>query len=308
MLEMLAIDEQWYTDHIRQAHIMRGPKLSAELMQAINSPEAVAKLMPVRRGTGSVAVIPVVGFLTQKPTPTLLSILFGGTSVEAVVAEIVTALRDTSVSAVVLDVDSPGGSVHGLIEAAAKIRSVRGGKPIFAVADPFAASAAYWLASQADVVVSTPSSITGSIGVIVAHTDISAALERDGINVTVVRYGAKKAIDNEMEPLTDDALAGLQAMVDYFGRAFDADVAKGRRVSVDRVRTDFGQGAVFTAENAVRAGLADRVGMLEEVVRQAAKGRRPESMGPPPRAYDRRIGDLVALRAGLRYHKQDENT
>lgn len=278
MREILAIDPLWL-DHRREA--VAAWLRSGRTFEA--GPEAAAKLVPVRRGVGSVAVIPVVGFLTQHPS--LLSMLFGGTSTEAVAVEVAAAARDSSVSAIVLDVDSPGGSVFGVSEAAAKIRSARGQKPVFAVADAVAASAAYWLASQADEVIGTPSSLTGSIGVIGAYLDTSEAQAREGVKMTVFRYGENK-IGDTGEPLSEEGIREIQAQVDYFGRLFDADVAKGRRVSVERVRADFGQGATFTADTAQRAGLIDRVETLDEVVRQAVAGRRPASMGPAPRGYD----------------------
>jgi signal peptide peptidase SppA len=185
-----------------------------------------------------------------------------------------------------MPIDSPGGSVHGVTEAAAKIRAARGTKPIFAVADPFAASAAYWLASQADEVAGAPSSLTGSIGAVFEHADLTGALEKEGVKVTVLRYGRNKQAGHPAEPLTDEARADLQSKVDYFGRMIETDVAKGRRVPLERVRSDFGEGAVFTADGALKAGLIDRIATLDEVIQQAARGRRPESMGPLPRAYD----------------------
>jgi signal peptide peptidase SppA len=294
MRDLLAIDEAWYDSHVEhvRAWLRAGGVVDF-------GPEAAAKLVPTRRGSGSVAIIPVTGFLTKRPT--LFSAIFGGTSIDALAADVISAVRDSSIAAVVLAIDSPGGSVHGLTEAAAQIRAARGSKPILAVADPLAASAAYWIGAQASEFVGSPSSITGSIGIIVEHLDLSAALEQQGVKVSLVRYGRNKATGHPSAPLDEDAREQLQSQVDYFGRMFDADVAKGRRVSVEKVRSDFGEGATFTADAAVRAGLIDRIGTLEEIVRQAATGYRPESMGPsaPPRAYDAAEMALRARLAGL---------
>lgn len=297
MRDLLAVQESWYAARVEEMRVWREEIASVKdlLAAGVDSPEAAAKLVPTRRpGTGSVAVIPVSGFLTQRPT--FLSMLFGGTSVEAVAADVAAAMRDSSISSVVLHVDSPGGSVHGVPEAAAKIRAARGPKPLFAVADSLAASAAYWLAAQADEVIGAPSSLVGSIGVIVEHADVSAALEKEGVKVSVIRSGPDKNRAHMAEPLDDEARAELQAKVDYFARMFEADVAKGRRVSVEKVRSDFGEGLTFTPPKALTAGLIDREATLEEVIGQAAKGRRPESMGPAPRGYD--AGE-VAIRARL---------
>ena len=289
MRDLLAIDEAWYHAHLDQVEAW----LSAGGVVDFG-PEAAARLVPTRRGSGSVAIIPVTGFLTKQPT--LFSAIFGGTSVDALASEVVSAVRDSSVAAVVLAINSPGGAVHGVPEAAAKIRAARGDKPIFAVTDPLATSAAYWLGAQADEFVGSLSGITGSIGVIVELVDASAALESRGVKYSLIRYGRNKGEGHPAVPLDDDAREHVQAKVDYFGRMFDADVAKGRRVSLEKVRADFGEGATFTADAALKAGLIDRVGDLEAVVREAAAGRRPESMGPAPRGFD---ADEMRLRARL---------
>lgn len=289
MRDLLAIDEGWLDGRLAQARAW----LAAGHVVDV-SPEAAAKLVPARRGSGSVAIIPVSGFLTQKQT--LFSFLFGGTSVDALASEVVGAMRDTSISAVVLDVDSPGGSVHGIPEAAAKIRAARGPKPLYAVANPMMASAAYWIASQADEVIVSPSGLAGSIGVLLEHVDMSAALEREGVKVSVIRYGRNKAMGHPAEPMSEDARGEMQSTVDHFGRLFDSDVAKGRKVSVEKVRSDFGEGKVFTAEAAASAGLADRVGTIEDVVRSAMNAK----PAAEARAYDPAEIAAHAALAGLR--------
>jgi signal peptide peptidase SppA len=299
MRELLAIDEEWLLGKMEAvlAWLRAGHVVDVSV-------EAATKLVPARRSVGTVAIVPLTGFMSQKPN--IFSLLFGGTSTEAFASEVVSALNDPAVGAVVMPIDSPGGSVHGVPEAATKIRAARGAKPIFAIADPFAASAAYWLASQADEVIGSPSSLTGSIGAVFEHADLSAALEKEGVKVTVLRYGRNKQAGHPAEPLTDDARAEIQAKVNYFGRLIEADVAKGRRVPLEKVRSDFGEGAVFTADGAQSAGLIDRVATLEEVVQQAARGRRPESMGPAPRAYDPAEIAAHAALAGLPFGRQDD--
>lgn len=289
--DVLAMDERTYrlwAEQTSQA-VQKGAILSL-------TPEAAVRLVPARKSVGSVAVIPLAGFLAQKPS--LFSMLFGGTSVQAFAREVVSALSDSSVGAVVLDVDSPGGEVFGVPEAAAAIRAARGTKPLLAVANPIAASAAYWLAAQVDEVVVTASGLAGSIGVFAVHVDESKALEQAGLGVTLVSYGRRKTEGNAAQPLTEEALAGLQGRVDHFGRLFDTDVAKGRRVSVEKVRADFGEGAVMTADEAVAAGLADRVATLEEIVGKVANGYRPGAA--PARAYDAKLAEFMAFEAGVK--------
>jgi signal peptide peptidase SppA len=257
--------------------------------------EAAARLIPARKSVGSVAVIPLSGFLSQKPS--LFSMLFGGTSVEAFAREVVAALGDQSIGAVVLDVDSPGGEVFGVTEAATAIRAARGTKPLVAVANPIAASAAYWLASQADEVVVTPSGLAGSVGVFTVHQDVSKALEQQGVGVRFISYGRRKTEGNPVEPLSEDALASIQVRVDEAGRTFEADVAKGRGVSVAKVHSDFGEGGILTASQAVAAGAADRVATLEEVVGRLVDGRRPKGSA---RAYDAKLAEYLAFEAGVK--------
>jgi len=239
--------------------------------------EAAARLIPAKRSVGSVAVIPLSGFLTQKPT--LFSMLFGGTSVQAFAREVVAALGDQSIGAVLLDIDSPGGETFGMTEAAAQIRAARGTKPLVAVANPIAASAAYWLGSQADEFVVTPSGLAGSVGVFSTYVDESKALEQAGLAVTFIKYGARKAEASGVEPLSEGALASIQARVDEAGRMFEADVAKGRGVSVAKVHSDFGEGGILTASQAVAAGAADRIATLDEVVARLASGQKRLSGG-----------------------------
>jgi len=257
--------------------------------------EAAARLIPARKSVGSVAVIPLSGFLSQKPS--LFSMLFGGTSVEAFAREVVAALGDQSIGAVVLDVDSPGGEVFGVTEAATAIRAARGTKPLVAVANPIAASAAYWLAAQADEVVVTPSGLAGSVGVFTVHQDVSKALEQQGVGVRFISYGRRKTEGNPVEPLSEDALASIQARVDEAGRTFEADVAKGRGVSVAKVHSDFGEGGILTASQAVAAGAADRVATLDEVVGRLVGGRKPKGGF---RAYDAKMAEFMAFEAGIR--------
>jgi len=245
-----------------------------------NAPEAAAKLVPGRKSVGDIAVIRLGGFITQKPN--LFSILFGGTSAEGLAREVTAAMREPSIGAVVLDVDSPGGSVFGVPEAANAIRATRGAKPLVAVANPLMASAAYHLASQADEVVAAPSSFVGSIGVIAVHVDESGLIEQMGLKVTELTYGRRKGEESSLRPLSDEARAGIQGRIDYFGRLFEADVAKGRRTSVEAVRSRFGEGSMFVATSAKEAGLVDRLGTMDEVLSELARGKRPQSM----RAYD----------------------
>ena len=141
-----------------------------------------------------------------------------------------------------MDVDSPGGSVFGLKELSQKIFDARGTKPIYAVANSMAGSAAYYIASAADQMIVTPSGEVGSIGTIAIHEDMSVALENEGVKITVIKAGRFKGEGNNFEPLSEEAISNAKREVDaYYGQFVDA-VARNRGVSPKAVRNGFGEG------------------------------------------------------------------
>lgn len=214
---------------------------------------------------GAIAVIPLCG--TLYPKANLVTESSGGCSVEQFVAQVEAAANDPAISAIVLDTDSPGGAAQGIPEAAARLRALRGTKPIVAVASGLMASGAYWLASQADSIVGSPSSEIGSVGAFMVHQDMSEMFAKDGVKNTIVRAGKYKAETNPFEPLSDDARAALQTRVDDAYALFVADLAKGRNVSVATVKTDFGQGRVLGPKAALSAGMIDKLGTVQSVIR-----------------------------------------
>ncbi len=209
------------------------------------------------RTVGSVAVLPLYGVLFPKAS--LLGDMSGGTSLGRFRASFREAVASQVVSGIVLDVDSPGGLVDLVPETATEIRQARGRKPIVAVANTEAASAAYWIASQADELVVTPSGQVGSIGVFAAHNDISRAQDMAGVKTTLITAGRYKAEANPFEPLSEEARAAIQRTVDDYYRMFTLDVARGRSVPVEAVRQGYGEGRMLTAQAALTAGMVDRI-------------------------------------------------
>lgn len=230
--------------------------------------------------SGAVAVIPVIGPILQRGGGGLFSFLFGGVSSERLAATVSQYASDSSISAIVLEFDSPGGEVYGADEAAAVIRKARAQKPIVAVSNSLMASAAYWLGAQATEIFVTPSGEIGSVGVYAAHVDESKALEKEGYTVSLIASSPEKVLGNAVEPLGDEGRAVLQAQVDGYARDFEAAVAKGRGVTMEKVRSDFGKGRVFRASEAVTRGIADREGTLEDAIRRAAYLARVKGAGP----------------------------
>lgn len=228
---------------------------------------------------GKVAVVPVFGTITHRAN--MMNDISGGTSIDGLAAAFDEAMNREDIGAVLLDIDSPGGSVRGVPELADKIFSGRGIKPIIAQANSMAASAAYWIGTAADELVITPSGDVGSIGVLSMHTDQSKMDETIGVKRTLITAGKKKAEGNPYAPLDDDAREEIQRRVDAYYEQFVGAVARGRGVSRKKVESDFGQGRMFGAKEAVELGMADRVATLEETLARLGAGR---SAGPSAEA------------------------
>lgn len=248
-------------------------ELRAGSMSVDEIQERLAVAAPrTQQRAGAVAVIPLAG--TLYPKANMFTSASGGVSVDQFVAQVEAAIGDPNVSAVVIDVDSPGGAAAGVPEAAARLRALRGkGKPIVAVANTLMASGAYWLASQADSIVASPSADVGSVGVFTVHRDLSKAYEDAGVKHTLIKAGKYKAEGVPFEPLSEDARAALQEKVDDTYAEFLSAVARGRGVSVATARSDFGQGRVLSAMAAKKAGMVDAIGTLQAVVSDLAAGR-----------------------------------
>ncbi len=218
--------------------------------------------------SGAVAVLPLFGVMSQRMN--MMSAMSGGTSTELFGKMFKDAVNDPAINGIVLDIDSPGGSVFGVQELAQTIMDARGTKPIIALANSMAASAAYWVASAADEIVVTPGGQVGSIGVLTAHSDLSVALEMAGESITLISAGKKKVDANPIEPLAPEAKADLQGQVDTYYTSFVGAVAKGRGVTPSAVRSGFGEGGMVGAVEAVKLNMANRVGTLETAISRAA--------------------------------------
>lgn len=249
----------------RQFASMVSVKIDAE--QA----KAAASVTPRRQKT--VGVIPVHGVLEARPS--FIGEMLGMSSYERVGQALDVLMYDEGISSVVFDIASPGGMVYGAPELGEKIFGYRGRKPMISVANPLAASGAYWPFTAADRMVVTSSGDVGSVGVIAEHVDISQSLERDGAKVTVIRSQNSpfKGEGTDVEPLSDEARAHMQGRADAIYQRFVSDLARFRGVSVAHVNEHFGKGRVVDAKAAIAAGMADRVGTLQDVVVKLSEGR-----------------------------------
>jgi len=219
-----------------------------------------------RSRAGAIAVLPLFGSISHRMG--LMSEMSGGTSAEKFTQWFRAALNDPNVASIVIDVDSPGGTVHGVDELASEIFKARGVKPIVSVANAQSASAAYYIASQAGEFVVTPSGEVGSIGVFAAHEDISKAAESQGVKVSLISAGKFKTEANPFEPLSEEARAALQEKVNQYYDMFVSAVARGRNTTVDTVRGGFGQGRMLNAKAALAEGMVDRVATMDQTLRR----------------------------------------
>lgn len=208
-----------------------------------------------------IRVIPIHGVIAKRMN--LFSKISGGTSTELLKTEIETAIADDSVKSILLDIESPGGSVDGPFELSDFIYASRGQKPIYAFANGLMASAAYLIGSAADNIIGTQTAQIGSIGVITKHMDYSRRDEQNGVITTIITSGKYKAIGAENKPLSKEDKQYIQSRLDYFYTMFVNSIARNRNVSTEKVLSDMADGRIFIGRQAQDAGLIDSIGTLE---------------------------------------------
>jgi len=221
-----------------------------------------APRMPSVSRQSDIAVIPIHGTLVRRALG--LEAASGLTSYQEIGDQIGRAVADPAVFGIVLDIDSPGGEAGGVFELAERIRAATHDKPVWAVANDQAFSAAYALAAASDEVFVTRTGGVGSIGVIAMHADQSRKDEQDGYRFTAIYAGSHKNDFNPHAPLSDDARAALQAEVDRLYGIFTESVAQHRGLTVEAVRET--EARLYFGGDAVAAGLADRIGTLRDAV------------------------------------------
>ena len=209
-----------------------------------------------------VALIPVHGLLTKRPG--LFTPFFETTSYEEIHNAIVDAQSHPDISAVLLDIDSPGGEVSGLFDLVDFIHAAKDTRPIYAVANDMAFSAAYAIASATSKIFINRTSGVGSIGVVATHVDVSEADKKDGIKYTTVFAGSKKNDLSPHEPISDDAVSDIQKEVNRLYDMFVATVARNRNLSAELVKAT--QAATYYGEEAIKNGLADEIVVGNEVL------------------------------------------
>ena len=214
--------------------------------QAAESP-----LLSIEDGIGVVAI---EGPILRKPD-LFARIFFGATSSEDIGEALREAGERDDIKAVFLNIDSPGGTVAGTPELAAAVKALNGSKPVYAFSSGLMCSAAYWIASQARAIYATPSAQVGSIGVVQAVIDNTAALDQAGLKVEVFSVGKYKAMGAPGTSLTDDQRELIQSNLAEIAAEFhDAVLSRGRAIPAEAM-----EGQTFSGKQAQRSNLAGMV-------------------------------------------------
>lgn len=218
----------------------------------------------LNKSEGGVAFLPIVGSLVNRGA--WVGASSGLVSYEGISAQLREIKADPDIHSVLMDIDSPGGEATGMFACAEQIRELSETKTVIAFVNDMAASAAYGLASAASEIVVSPTSIVGSIGVVLTHFDRSGELEQKGVKPTLIYAGENKVDGNPFGPLSDKVKSDLNAEVGKFYDKFVSLVATGRgdRLTEEAARAT--QARTFLGEEAVERGLADRVASLDAVL------------------------------------------
>lgn len=250
---------------------LRGEKIDIEAVEArIGRP--LANEPREYEVIDGVAVLGLDGVIAQRAN--LFTRVSGGTSSQLFARDVKSAAEDPSVTAIVVNTDSPGGTVAGIESAAAVVHEAAMKKPIVAFTDGVMASGAYWIGSAADrIFISGKTTTVGSIGVVATHVDVSRAEEKAGVKTTEIVAGKYKRIASQYGELTKEGRAVMQDQVDRLYGAFVEDVARYRGVSVEQVLADMADGRIFIGTQAIEAGLVDGVSSLDALIADLAAGR-----------------------------------
>jgi protease-4 len=247
-------------------------------------------LLPLSRARGGIAVIDLHGMIGPQIRPLEYTRLFAKLRV------------DRSVRAVVLNIDSQGGSASGSELMALSLKRLAGEKPLAAFIGGLGASGGYMLASSAHRVIALPSAIVGAIGVISYRPIVHEALDRLGVRVHVAKSGRLKDMLSPFREMTEEEREKEQSLIDSMHDLFVASVAEGRGMPPERVR-ELATGEVFVAGEAVKRGLVDGTGDLEDAidwaVEESGAPRKIRIVRPRRTLRDVLIGRTTATLTGL---------
>lgn len=259
------------------------PRFSADMREEGTYLQRMAEatMLSVQNG---VAVVAVSGSLVTGSAG--YAMLFGATGYDDLRHVLIKAATDPDVNSILLNVNSGGGAVGGIQDAANLIARVRSAKPVITYTGSIMASSALWLGRQAEYVVAADTAVVGSVGVLQVHIEYSKQLEQEGVTATVVRGGDQKALANRYEPLSPKAKENMEKQAKHLYDVFLGAMAKATNLDVEVAEAKFGQGREFIGSQAKSAGLVDKIGTFEEAFTKAqalgeasAKKRIPKNKG-----------------------------
>lgn len=205
--------------------------------------------------TDRIAILPISGTLVNKTSS--LQPYSGMTGYNGIIARLNQAMSDPEVDGVMLDMDTPGGMVSGAFDCSDVIARMRDIKPIWALSNDMNCSAGQLIASAASRRLVTQTAATGSIGVLVAHSNYAGALDQAGVEITLIHSGIHKVAGNPYESLPDPVRARIQSQIDTLRQQFAEKVAGYTGLSVEKVLAT--EAAVYTGAQALDVGLADEL-------------------------------------------------
>jgi len=265
------------------------------LAAALRPAPARGERVVAGEGPDKVALVRVVGAISQEGG----GLLSWGpvASSRRVTEQLERARRDRAVRAVVVELNTPGGSVVASAQIHDKLAELRrAGKPVVALLTEVAASGGYYVAAAADRIVADPSTLTGSIGVIVVLPNLQEFNRRLGLRTVVFKSGRFKDMGNPDRPLTPEEASLFQGIVDEAYRRFVDVVAQGRRMERGRVLR-LADGRVYTGAQAYRLGLVDRLGSFDDAVAEALQLARIPRARVVEYSDGGLLGTLLRLRA-----------
>ena len=239
------------------------------LSEKVTIPDFVAEPGAKNASNGGVAVINISGTLMKNPT-FFERLFLGAADTTELTAAVNAAASDKTITGIVLNISSPGGTVAGTPELAGAVSAATRKKRVLAYVDDLAASAAYWIASQADGIYASRQAVVGSIGVRMAMYDMSKAYEQAGVKVIPIDTGKFKSAGLAGTEITDEQKQMYQDIVDAHFRDFKSAVMKGRGMD----EAAFGQvkdAQIFHASKARTVGLIDGISSFSDVLREAGK-------------------------------------
>lgn len=234
-----------------------------------------------------VAIIPVIGPIF--PRANLMS-MSGGSSLQSLAYDFNVALDSSQITAIIMNIDSPGGEITGVNEFVDMIYAANTKKPIISYIYGLGASAGYWMASGGSEIVLAPTAEVGSLGVVAGYTDRSTEKEKKGIKDFEII--SSQSPFKRADPSTTGGRAQIQGIVDQLADVFISSVARNRGITRDEVLANYGQGMMFVGQDAVDRGLADRIGSLEMLIEEQ-KAQKPEFHSNP---FFGGVMDLKTLR------------